>query len=57
MRIPEDGTPEFDEFVKKAAEKRYPKMFAEGLPPNELESVLGISAKWVRAVVEASMGE
>ena len=57
MRIPAEGTLEFDAFVKRAAEARYPKMFEQGLPANELESLLGVAAKWVKAVAEASVGE
>ena len=54
MSIPEQGTPEFDDFVKKVAENRYPQMFKQGLPENELESLLGVAAKWVSAVVAAA---
>ena len=57
VQIPDDGTPEFDELVKRAAEARYPQMFKQGLPENELESLLGVAAKWVKAVAEASVGE
>ena len=57
QQIPEDGAPEFDEFVRAVAEARYPQMFKQGLPENELESLLGVAAKWVKAVAEASVGE
>ena len=52
--IPQPDTSEFDEFVRRTAENRYPQMFKQGLPPNELESLLGVAAKWVRAVAAAA---
>jgi len=57
VSVPEQGTPEFDEFVKKVAENRYPQMFKQGLPANELESLLGVAAKWVGAVARAAVDD
>ena len=54
VEIPEESSPEFDEFVKNAVAARYPKMVADGVSDREMESLLGVGAKWVKAVATAA---